>query len=77
VLSEALSNQRALGLGDRQAILVCDDAIPERTNVPNLLVRCQFVETRWRYRERAGHEPNLAHATSTDNVALRPEGLGI
>jgi len=66
--SETLPKQRALRVGDREAILVGNDPVPEGADVAHLIFRRQLVKTRRGKRERVCHEGRIARGARVANT---------
>ncbi len=55
VSGQALTDESALGVGDGQLILIGDDSIPQGSDIANLLVRREVIETGRGNREGVCH----------------------
>jgi hypothetical protein len=71
VRGEAFANQCALSFGDRETVLIGNDAIPERTDVANLVFRRKVVETWRRNWKSVCHEERIASDAGLDNRTKR------
>jgi hypothetical protein len=67
VSGEAFANQGELSLRNRQPILIRDDAIPEGTDVANLVFRRKVIETWRRNWKSVCHVERIASDGGLDN----------
>jgi hypothetical protein len=64
---KTLSDQRALGVGDWQFVLLRNDSVPESPDVVNLFLGSKLVKARRRDGNCGHHKPSVPRACGSDN----------